>query len=438
MRVVQILLEWTASYVEVLLYFAFIQTVAEKYFNRKKQALFCFLVSTAIVAGVTLLNMAEISISLPTLLYAVVAYALGACILYQGRIAEFLFASTGFTAYITLIETSALAILGRMGMEDAVAGILSGYGIYRVVFVVSVKVFETVMVFLLCMVFRRVSYRLKVSGGYVTVVTCLLLGGTGGIYLVTQAESLVGLGLNPIQMLLGFSLILVACTAYLFLRIQEARQEKAYIARQNQILEQNYQAAKEAYESNAMLYHDMRNHFAMVQGYLTDGRVFEAQAYIEKINGWLDAYPKECWTGIGALDYILNQKKKTADKQGTGMAIHAEYPKDCRIDPVDLCIILTNLLDNALEACSKQPEGERREITVTIRRINLFLIIRITNSCTAEPDIQNGSLLTTKKDRKLHGWGLRSVKAAVEKYQGVMEFGCCDSVFTADIMLFYQ
>ncbi len=166
------------------------------------------------------------------------------------------------------------------------------------------------------------------------MIVCLLMGGAGGIYLVTQAESLVGIGLNAFQMLSGFSLILVVCTLYFFLRVREIRREQEYTARQNRILEQNYQAAKEAYETNATLYHDMRNHFAMLNGYLTDGRVAEAQAYLEEINGWIDTYPKERWTGIGALDYILNQKKETAARQGTGMVIHAEYPADCQIDPV--------------------------------------------------------------------------------------------------------
>ena len=143
----------------------------------------------------------------------------------------------------------------------------------------------------------------------------------------------------------------------------------------------------------------------MVQGYLTDGKVAEARAYLEEINGWIDTFPKERWTGIGALDYILNQKKETAARQGTGMVIHAEYPADCRINPVDLCVILTNLLDNAMEACAGQPDGESREITVTIQRINLFLIIRITNSSATAPAIKDGSVVTSKVDRRLHGWG---------------------------------
>ena len=203
-------------------------------------------------------------------------------------------------------------------------------------------------------------------------------------------------------------------------------------------MEQNYQIAKQSYESNAKLYHDMRNHFALIQSYLADGKISAAQEYLEKISGDKTTYPIERWTGIAAVDYILSQKSDAAKQQGIETAIHAEYPQDCKIDPVDLCTILTNLLDNAIDACMKQPKEVEKKIMVTIRRIHQFIIIRITNSSTAAPTMQNGSFVTSKSDKQQHGWGIRSVKTAVERYQGTIEFDYSDDLFTVDIMLFYQ
>ncbi|MDE6619666.1 MAG: hypothetical protein K2K74_04075 [Lachnospiraceae bacterium] len=244
-------------------------------------------------------------------LYAVVSYALGASILYRGRFSEYLFASTGFIAAITMIDAITVAALGWMGMGDVAAGVLSGQGIYRMLVVMAIKMLDTGIVFLACRGLKRAAYRLRMSGGYAAMITCLLMGGIGGIYLVTQAESLVGIGMNPFWMLSGFSLILLICILYFFLRVRETSREQEYIARQNRILEQNYQAAKEAYETNATLYHDMRNHFAMVQGYLADGKAAEAQAHLEEMNGWIDAFPKERWTGIGALEPKFREVKRT-------------------------------------------------------------------------------------------------------------------------------
>lgn len=189
-------------------------------------------------------------------LYAVVSYALGASILYRGRFSEYLFASTGFIAAITMIDAITVAALGWMGMGDVAAGVLSGQGIYRMLVVMAIKMLDTGIVFLACRGLKRAAYRLRMSGGYAAMITCLLMGGIGGIYLVTQAESLVGIGMNPFWMLSGFSLILLICILYFFLRVRETSREQEYIARQNRILEQNYQAAKEAYETNATLYHE--------------------------------------------------------------------------------------------------------------------------------------------------------------------------------------
>lgn len=91
MRAVQILVEWGASFFEVALYLMLMHTVSEGKFRGKKQAVSFAFVLAVIASGIILLNMAEVSISLSTLLYAVVSYALGASILYRGRFSEYLF-----------------------------------------------------------------------------------------------------------------------------------------------------------------------------------------------------------------------------------------------------------------------------------------------------------------------------------------------------------
>lgn len=136
MRAAQIAVEWIASFMEVALYLMLMGAVSQgksrgkswgKSHGKRQTASFAFVLAV-IASGIILLNMAEISVSLPTLLYAVFSYALGASILYRGRFSEYLFASTGFIAALTLVDTTALAALGWAGMGDAVAGILSGQG----------------------------------------------------------------------------------------------------------------------------------------------------------------------------------------------------------------------------------------------------------------------------------------------------------------------
>ena len=244
--------------------------------------------------------------------------------------------------------------------------------------------------------------------------------------------------LNGFQLTMGIMLIFVMMVLYLWLQMRKEKKEKAYTIQQNIILEKNYVATKESYETNAKLYHDMKNHFLLLQSYLKANRVEEAEAYLKKLSGDGMRYDYERYTGIEAIDYILSQKREKAENNHIHMKIHGEYPKDCKIDPVDLCTIFTNLLDNAFEACMKQPEGEPREIQVKIRRLHQFIIIKIANNSIVSPDIRNGKLHTSKNDRNLHGWGMRSVLSAVEKYQGTVQYEYHEKIFTVSVMLFYQ
>ena len=145
----------------------------------------------------------------------------------------------------------------------------------------------------------------------------------------------------------------------------------------------------------------------------------------------------ERWTGIEAIDYILAQKIANARQQQITVAINAEYPKDCKIEPVDLCAIITNLLDNAIDGAEKCPEYIDKKIAITIRRIHQFILIRVTNSSATPPVQHNGQLVTSKKDKQKHGWGIKSVISTAEKYNGTVEYNYTDFMFSVSVMLFY-
>lgn len=434
---IHIFVEWIAAFIEIILYLSIIAAISESQFQKKKQIKYLLLLAAFIAVGVVMLNLIDLSISFPTLIYCVIVFALGAQILYRGRFIEFLFASIGYVAFLTFVDMTSVFVMTQMGMEPVVNQILSGFSVKRVAYIAAIKIFEILLVFLFCMLLRkRVIY--KKEKGYTITVICLVLGSVGSVYWIIQSEILVGFKLNFFQIMLSLSGILLVCAIYFSLRLREVKREQEYTERKNQFLEKNYMAAKESYESNARLYHDMRNHFTLIQNYLADAKVTEAQEYLGKIIGDRTAFSIAQWTGVEAADYILSQKVEMARSQGVHVDIHVEYPKDCGIDPVDLCTILTNLLDNAIEACVKLPPETERKITLTIRRIQQFIIIQIANSSMTAPVTKNGIIVTSKKNQSNHGWGLQNVKAAVEKYQGVMDFDYSNSVFTMNVMLFYQ
>ena len=78
------------------------------------------------------------------------------------------------------------------------------------------------------------------------------------------------------------------------------------------------------------------------------------------------------------------------------------------------------------------------EKLLTIRRIHQFIIIKIENSSSTTPTIRNEKMMTTKINKSMHGWGIQNVRAAVEKYHGVIEYDYKNNIFTMNVMLFYE
>ena len=101
----------------------------------------------------------------------------------------------------------------------------------------------------------------------------------------------------------------------------------------------------------------------------------------------------------------------------------------------DLCAILGNVLDNAIEACTKVKEKDDRKVRLIIRRIQQMLVIKVENTYDQKPVVINGNYKTSKNDGGLHGWGIKSAQTAAEKYDGMVQSSCTDELFTTVVTL---
>lgn len=326
-----------------------------------------------------------------------------------------------------------MRFISTVWSPEVVLEIQAGFSLTRILILTITKALEITICLLLGIPLKKMAVRLEKAklvliGVIAVFISSLYLFSISGIY---------DLRLYPIQSSLAIGLVFILCFAYLFFRLKMIQSEQTFTARQNHLLQKNYELAQSAYQDNAELYHDMRNHFLMLQNYLAEGKITEAQNYLEKLSGSKVIRNGEHWTGIQAIDYILRQKIDSARQHQITVTINAEYPKDCKIEPVDLCTIITNLLDNAIEGAEKCPEYINKKIDITIRRIYQFILIRITNSTATPPVQHNGQLITTKKDKQKHGWGVKSVISAAEKYNGTVKYDYADFMFSVSVMLFY-
>lgn len=434
MTVIGICVEWLASFLEVALCQYFIRIFSADQFPKKKQRILYFVIASVITTGGILLNLVELSFSMATVLFFCAANVIASCILYKGNIADFAVITIFFNASLNVLDWCLLQVVALIWSEQVISEIQSGFSLLRIGIVAVIKLIETAVYLLLGNILKKTALRMNKKrlvqfGAVAAFVSSLYLIHTSGIY--------PDLYLNPIQTVLGIAIIAGLCFSYLFYRLKIMENEQVFTARQNLLLQKNYELAQAAYQANAELYHDMRNHFLMLQNYLAEGKIDEAQNYLEKLSGSKVVPNGEHWTGIEAIDYILGQKIASAKQHQIAVTINAEYPRDCKIEPVDLCTIITNLLDNAIEGAEKCPEYIDKKIDITIRRIHQFVLIRIINSTAAPPVQHNGQLITTKKDKQKHGWGVKSVLSAAEKYNGTVKYDYADFMFSVSVMLFY-
>lgn len=207
-----------------------------------------------------------------------------------------------------------------------------------------------------------------------------------------------------------------------------------------EMLRGQYALLQQAWSENAMLFHDMDNHLQTIYHLACDGKCREIQDYITRISKPAQQRASILWTGVGIVDAVLNAKKCLAQEQGCLLDIDAQLPANTGIADDDFCAILTNLIDNAIEAVERKQnrpgEGECITINVSIRQINHFVMISVVNPCETTAGKKPGALFTSKPDKWRHGWGLRSVRQAVQKYNGSLSCEVTEGKFIATAILF--
>lgn len=212
----------------------------------------------------------------------------------------------------------------------------------------------------------------------------------------------------------------------------------ALSSQQAELLERDYQTLNRAYAVHAKLFHDFHNHMGVLRRLLSHERYEEALQYLDELQEPVQGMRDTAWTGDETADYLINEKTARAEATGIRLQAQVEFPRHTNIRSADLCAILGNLLDNALEAAGQVPETEERFLQLTIRRIHQMLVIKVENSFRIPPVMEDGLPKTTKEDNGLHGWGLKSVQTAAEKYDGMVQTSYTDKLFRTVVTLSYE
>ncbi len=220
-------------------------------------------------------------------------------------------------------------------------------------------------------------------------------------------------------------------------------QRQANIKRENDILtsqlslqEASIKNLENAYNRTRHFRHDIKNHLLTMNILAENGDLPEIKKYLKEMSGIIDESSYVKITGISAVDAILNEKLYEAQNDCITTNYDVSKMTGNSIKPLDLCIILSNALDNAIEANRKIENKEQRYIKLKIHGDNTFTAISVTNPTDTLPvKLSDNSYMTSKKDSDSHGFGLKSIESTAKKYGGEMLIKCEDGVFTLVIRL---
>lgn len=178
--------------------------------------------------------------------------------------------------------------------------------------------------------------------------------------------------------------------------------------------------------------HDYHNHIQAMQASMALGKYEEVKEYLHQLNDDLTNVDTTIKTGEVMIDAILNGKLALAAKNNIPVNVKARLPEKLSIRTIDLCVIIGNLLDNAIEENINLPE-EDRFIRIYIGVKNTQLYLCFTNAAGKRKVKYARTFLSTKGTA--HGFGVSRVESIVKKYEGIFSVDSEEGGFTAEVLL---
>lgn len=227
---------------------------------------------------------------------------------------------------------------------------------------------------------------------------------------------------------IGITIVLITVCTYNY-----RKKESQFYEYQDKIMEVQLEEINHIYMTMRGWRHDYHNHMQKIRAHLALGEYSEADRYIDLMETELTGIDLKYNTGNAGVDAILNSKLTLAEKNGLRIKCDVVLPKKLSFNQLDLCVLLGNLIDNAIEACGKIEDLDDRflRIYMCVRKQQLYISVsNATNEVIRKLDKE---YITNKRGN--HGHGLKRINLIVEKHQGYINRQNEPGVFATEIML---
>lgn len=194
----------------------------------------------------------------------------------------------------------------------------------------------------------------------------------------------------------------------------------------------NYKLSKESIDIVNQKYHDLKHQINLLKSGADSEKAGE---YLEQMEREIKIYETQNKTGNKVLDTILTSKSMHCQRHGIELKFMGEGQLLNFMEDMDISALFGNMLDNAIESVVKIKDRQKRLISLHVIQDKQFIRIRTENYCEENVQFQDGIPITTKKDKRFHGYGMKSMKKIVEKYDGSVMAGKTDNWFELKILI---
>lgn len=316
----------------------------------------------------------------------------------------------GLALYEAIIKKIQITFM-HVIISTVILGII-GYSVYRFSYMITVWI-------LLCFIWNHYHF-FKEERIFSVIVILLYLGI---IFLGVYYNGTVAGGIGALIFIL---------LEYLLQTIMKREEDKT-IVYQNKLMKQQMDEIENIYMTMRGWRHDYHNHIQSLKGYLSLNKVEQMKNYLNELETDLDSIDTLYHSGNLQLDSILNAKLAIAEKGQIRIHCDASIPPQLHVSDLDLCVILGNLLDNAIESCRKIKDPDERFIRVYIGILKKHLYISIINATSETVKQRTDHYFTMKRGD--HGHGLKRVDQVVKKYDGYLNRQNEPGVFATEIVL---
>lgn len=338
---------------------------------------------------------------------------------------------------VLIVVNSVLVLVMSMLIKDYDKLMQGSVTASRLITLILSKVilFAVLMLVLSVFPYKEEKSNVRRGNGILTFLfTLITIIGLGAVMYLTSMPEAVNW--QAPMLIITVAFLLVNLMLYILinqiLRLQQNNFELKLMQEKIRYEEQQHGEMMETWERIRGLRHDMKNHLLTIDGFVEQGETEQCRAYLHDLLPQLEKGGRIISSDNPTLDYLINTK--LGGLKETRIIVSGSIGSLSDIKDTDLCCILGNILDNAVEAIGQVPQDEKRiELLFSKQNDNRIIICR--NTVSKSVLTNNKDLKTTKKDPSAHGIGHKIVESIVAGYHGSVDYFEEDDMFGVQVLL---